>query len=143
MNESLKAGLTATRRFDIDRDRTISIDDDLSVYSTPSLLYDIETVCRDVLLQHIEPGKNSVGTWVELDHLAATLFGMWVEITVTVTEVNGPAVSLNFTASDAVEEVSRGRHRRFIIGIEKTTQRLKAKLDKARSLAVKPHGGES
>jgi predicted thioesterase len=132
MSETLKAGLTATRRIDIDRERTISfMGDDCRVYSTPNLLYDIEMACRDLLLEHIDPGKDSVGTRVELDHVGATLLGMWVEITVTLAEVNGGAVSFDFTARDAIEEVARGKHNRFIVGIEKTAQRLRAKLAKA------------
>jgi fluoroacetyl-CoA thioesterase len=139
MSESLKAGLSATRRVDIDRDRTISfMGEDCRVYSTPKLLYDIEIVCRDLLLQHIDQGKDSVGTRVELDHVGATLLGMWVEISVTLTEVNGGAVSFDFTARDAVEEIARGKHNRFIVGIEKTAQRLKAKLAKAQATAAKP-----
>jgi predicted thioesterase len=132
MTDTLTPGLTLTRRFDIDRDRTISfMGDECRVYATPKLLYDIEMVCRELLLQHIEPGKDSVGTRVELDHLGATLLGMWVEITVTLTTVNGSAVSFDFTARDAVEEVARGKHNRFVVGIEKTAQRLKAKRAKA------------
>lgn len=134
MSDSLKAGLSATRHVDIDRDRTISfMGDDCRVYATPKLLYDIEFVCRDLLLEHIEQGKDSVGTRVELDHVGATLMGMWVDISVTLTEVNGNAVSFDFSARDAVEEIARGKHNRFIVGIEKTAQRLKAKLAKAQS----------
>lgn len=132
MSEPLKPGLTATRRYDIDKARTIGfMGDECRVYSTPSLLYDTEVACRDLLLQHIEPGKDSVGTRVELDHLGATLLGMWVEITVTLAEINGPAVTFDFTARDAIEQVAKGRHSRFIVGIEKTAQRLKAKQAKA------------
>jgi predicted thioesterase len=132
MSEALKPGLTSTRRYDIDTARTIGfMGDDCRVYSTPSLLYDIEVVCRDLLLEHTEAGKDSVGTRIELDHVGATLLGMWIEITVTVTEVNGPAVTFEFTARDALEEVARGKHNRFIVGAEKTAQRLKAKLEKA------------
>jgi len=134
MSDSLKAGLSATRHVDIDRDRTISfMGDDCRVYATPKLLYDVEFVCRDLLLEHIEPGKDSVGTRVELDHVGATMMGMWVDISVTLTEVNGNAVSFDFSARDAVEEIARGKHNRFIVGIEKTAQRLKAKLAKAQS----------
>lgn len=132
MSETLKAGLVGKLRVEIDRDRTIGfMGDDCRVYSTPKLLYDIEVACRDLLLQHIEAGKDSVGTRVELDHIGATLLGMWVEITVTLSEVNGNAVSFDFTARDAVEEIARGKHSRFIVGTEKTAQRLKAKLAKA------------
>ena len=132
MSETLKPGLTLTRRIDIDRESTISfMGDECRVYATPLMLYDVEFACRDLLLEHIEPGKDSVGTRVELDHVGATLLGMWVEITVTLAKVEGPAVSFDFTVRDAVEEVARGKHNRFIVGVEKTAQRLKAKAAKA------------
>jgi predicted thioesterase len=132
MSDTLKAGLTLTRRITIDRERTISfMGDECRVYATPLMLYDVEFACRDLLLEHLEPGKDSVGTRVELDHVGATLLGMWAEITVTLAKVEGPAVSFDFTVRDAVEEVARGKHNRFIVGVEKTAQRLKAKAAKA------------
>ncbi|OFZ98142.1 MAG: LysR family transcriptional regulator [Betaproteobacteria bacterium RIFCSPLOWO2_02_67_12] len=132
MSEPLKAGLTATTRIAIDADRTISfMGDDCRVYATPKLLYDIEMACRNLVLPQLEPGKDTVGTRVELDHMGATLMGMWVEITVSVAEINGPALVFEFTARDAIEQVAKGRHNRFIVGIEKTAQRLKAKQAKA------------
>ncbi len=132
MSDTLKPGLSATSRVEVDRDRTIGfMGEALRVYSTPSLLYDVEVACRNLLLPHIGQGKDSVGTRVEFDHVGATLLGMWVEITVKLAEVNGPAVTFEFTARDAVEEVARGKHNRFIVGLEKTAQRLQAKRAKA------------
>ncbi len=132
MSDTLKVGLSAARRVDINRERTISfMGEDCRVYSTPNLLYDVEMACRDLLLTHIDVGKDSVGTRVELDHVGATLLGMWVEITVTVSEVNGNAVTFDFGVRDAIEEVARGKHSRFVVGLEKTAQRLKAKQAKA------------
>ena len=111
MSETLKPGLSLTRRIQVDRDRTISfMGDDCRVYATPKLLYDIEYACRDLLVEHIEPGKDSVGTRVELDHIGATMMGMWVDISVTIAEVKGAAVSFSFSARDAIEEVARGKH---------------------------------
>lgn len=133
MSPSLQPGLTRTERVTIDRDRTINfLGEDCRVYSTPKLLYDIEVACRNLLLAHGEPGRDSVGTRIELDHLAATLLGMWAEITVTLVEINGNAVMLEFSARDAIEEIARGRHHRFIVSPEKTAQRLRAKLAKAK-----------
>ncbi len=132
MSEALKPGLTLTRRITVDRERTISfMGDECRVYATPLMLYDVEFACRDLLLEHLEPGKDSVGTRVELDHVGATLLGMWAEITVTLAKVEGPAVSFDFTVRDAVEEVARGKHSRYVVGVEKTAQRLKAKAAKA------------
>ena len=132
MSDAVTPGLSASRRIQVDHPRTIGfMGDECRVYSTPSLLYDVEVVCRDLLLEHIEKGKDSVGTRVELDHVGATLLGMWVDIRVAVAEVNGGAVTFDFAVRDAVEEVARGKHNRFVVGIEKTAQRLKAKLAKA------------
>ena len=137
MSETLKPGLSVTRRIEIDSDRTISfMGDDCRVYSTPKLLYDIEIACRDLLLEHIGAGKDSVGTRVELDHVGATLLGMWVEITVTLVEVNGSAVGFEFSARDSVEVVARGKHSRFVVDIVKTVQRLKSKLAKANAAST-------
>ncbi|HRQ55859.1 MAG TPA: LysR family transcriptional regulator [Azoarcus taiwanensis] len=134
MSETLAPGLTLTRRYEIDTARTIAfMGDECRVYSTPALLYDIEVCCRDLLLEHIGEGKDSVGTRIELDHVGATLLSMWIEITVKLVEVNGAAVTFEFTARDALEEVARGRHNRFIVGVDKTRQRLLGKLEKARS----------
>jgi len=132
LSDALKPGLSATSRIVVDHGRTIGfMGDDLRVYSTPSLLYDVEVACRELILPHIGEGKDSVGTRVEFDHVGATLLGMWVEITVRVAEVNGPAVTFEFSARDAVEEVARGKHSRFVVGLEKTAQRLQAKRAKA------------
>ena len=132
MSETLNPGLSATRHVTIDRERTISfMGDDCRLYSTPNLLYDVEMSCRDLLLPLLGEGRDSVGTRVELDHVGATLLGMWVDVTVTVTEVAGNAVSFDFSVRDAIEEVARGKHFRFIVGLEKTAQRLRAKQAKA------------
>ena len=129
MSDTLKPGLSATTRIDVDKDRTIGfMGEDLRVYSTPSLLYDVEVACRDLIKPHIGEGKDSVGTRVEFDHVGATLLGMWVEISVKLAEVNGPAVTFEFSAR---EEVARGKHSRFVVGLEKTAQRLQGKRAKA------------
>ncbi len=133
MKDSLAAGLSASRRVTIDRARTIGfMGEDARVYSTPMLVQDIEATCRDLLLEHLDAGEDSVGTRVEVDHLAATLEGMWVEFSAKVTEVEGRAVSLEITARDALDEVARCRHNRFVVDIAKTKVRLAAKAAKAK-----------
>lgn len=135
MSDTLQPGLSATRRITVDTARTISfMGDDCRVYSTPNLLYDVEMACRDLLLAHVEAGKDSVGTRVELDHVGATLLGMWVDITVTLSEINGPAAVFTFSARDCLEEVARGKHNRFVVDTAKTAKRLTGKLEKAKSM---------
>ena len=101
------------------------------VYATPMLVRDVEVACRELLLAHLDPGEDSVGTRVELDHLAPTLLGMQVEITVRVIEVKGRAVTFEVAARDDVDPVCRGKHHRFVVDVKATEQRLAAKRDKA------------
>lgn len=132
MKESLAAGLTASRRFEVDRDSTIGfMGEDGRVYATPYFVRDVEITCRDFLLGHLDTGEDSVGTRIELDHTAATLQGMPVDITVTVVEAKGRAVTFEFTARDSLDAIGKGRHSRFVVDVEKTKERLKAKAAKA------------
>jgi predicted thioesterase len=132
MKESLVAGIAATARIDIDAARTIDfMGDEGRVYATPELVRDIEMTCRDLLLEHLDDGEDSVGTRVEIDHIGATLMGMWVEISVTVTGVEGRAVSFEISARDNLEDVARGKHNRFVVDVAKTAERLKGKAAKA------------
>ncbi len=132
MKASLVPGLQTTNRFAVDRPRTIDFMGEAArVYATPMLVRDIEMTARGLLLAHLDAGEDSVGTRVELDHLAATLLGMTVELTVRIVEVNGRAVSLEFEGRDGVEPICRGRHNRFVVDVKKTEQRLAAKAQKA------------
>ena len=132
MKTTLAPGVTATSRLTIDRERTIDfMGEKARVYATPMLVRDIEMACRELLLLHLDPGEDSVGTRVELDHLAATLMGMPVEITVTVSEVKGRAITLEIEGKDSVDAICRGRHHRFVVDVKKTEERLAAKAAKA------------
>ena len=132
MKDTLVAGIGCTRRIVIDKPRTIDfMGEEGRVYATPELVRDIEMTCRDFLLSQIDAGEDSVGTRVELDHMAPTLLGMWVDITISVAEVKGRAVSFSVTARDAVDAVAKGVHNRFVVNVEQTKGRLKAKAAKA------------
>lgn len=134
MKTSLVPGLQTTTALTVDRERTIDfMGEQARVYATPMLVRDIEIACRDLLLTHLDPGEDSVGTRVEIDHLAATLLGMPVQITVKLVELNGRAASFEIEAHDALEPICRGRHARFIVDVAKTAQRLAAKAQKAAS----------
>ncbi|MCP3970827.1 MAG: LysR family transcriptional regulator [Rhodobacteraceae bacterium] len=133
MDESLKVGASATRTVEVDTDRTIDfMGDDARVYATPSLVRDIEHTCRDMIVALVPEGQDSVGTVVSIVHLAPTLLGMAVEITVTVEELDGRKVVFAVSASDPLDKICKGRHERFIVDIDKTQERLRQKAEKAR-----------
>jgi predicted thioesterase len=132
MKASLVPGATRTDRHTVDRARTIGfMGENARVYSTPMLVYDIEMACRELLLEHLDAGEDSVGTRVEVDHLAATLLGMPVELKVTIAEVKGRAVTFEIEGHDSVDAICRGRHSRFVVDLESTAARLASKAKKA------------
>lgn len=131
MKASLAQGVTATKRIDIDLARTIGfMGEEGRVYSTPMMIGDIEMTCRNLILEHLDPGEDSVGMRIETDHLAPTPLGAWVEVTATIAEVKGRAVVLDFSVRDGAEEVGRGRHRRYVVDVAQTQQRVLAKAAK-------------
>ncbi|MCD6040680.1 MAG: thioesterase [Burkholderiales bacterium] len=128
MKTSLQAGLAGKRSFHVGRDSTIGfMGEDARVYATPMLVRDIEIACRELLLQHLDTGEDSVGTRVELDHLAPTLEGADVSIEVKLGELNGRAAIFEVNAFEAEKQIGRGRHARFIVDVAKTKERLKKK----------------
>ena len=132
MKPTLAAGICAQATIAVDRPRTIDfMGESARVYATPMLVRDIEMTARDLLLAHLDPGEDSVGTRVEIDHLAATLLGQRVTIKVTVADVKGRAVTLEVEGHDGVDTICRGRHARFVVDVKATEARLAAKAAKA------------
>lgn len=128
MKDSLRAGVSLTKSIVVDRDRTISfMGEEARVYATPRLVSDIEYTCRDLILAHADAGEDSVGTEVALKHLAPSLPGMTVEITVTVSEIDRRRIKFEVAAKDEFDAIGAGTHTRFVVEVAKTIERLKAK----------------
>lgn len=131
MKDSLRPGVSSSRRVVIDKERTIGfMGEEGRVYATPALVQDIEQTCRDLLIAHADQNEDSVGMDVSIRHLAPTLPGMKVEVIATVAAVDGRKVSFQVTARDDLELIGEGSHTRFVVDVNKTLERLKAKAAK-------------
>ena len=128
MKSSLRPGISRTNRIAVGRERTIGfMGEEARTYATPSMILDIEHTCRELIIEHAETGEDSVGMEVAVKHLAPTLMGMTVEITVRVTAVDGRKVTFEVTVRDELDDVGAGSHTRFVVEKAKTLERLKAK----------------
>ncbi len=128
MKPSLQPGVSLTRKIAIDRGCTIGfMGEDARVYATPLMIRDMEMTCRDLIMEHVETGEDSVGSEVSVKHLAASLVGMTVEITVRVATVEGRKVVFDVSAKDELDVIGAGMHARFVVDTAKTVERLKAK----------------
>ena len=140
MKATLQPGVSRIERILVDRNRTISfMGEEARVYATPRLVSDIEYTCRNLILDHVDAGEDSVGVEVALKHLAPSLPGMTVEIGVRVTAVDRRKISFEVTAKDELDTISTGSHTRFVVEVAKTIVRLKAKA--AKRDAQKDSGG--
>jgi predicted thioesterase len=131
MTNTLEPKMNFTRRLTIDSSRTIDfMGEAVRVYATPEVVRDIEVTCRNGVLTYLPPGQDTVGARIELDHIAPSLLGAEVEISASIVSVEGRSVTFDVSVREGQEEVARGKHKRFIVDVDKLAARLKAKADK-------------
>src|SRR5215470_15420482 len=132
MKSTLQVGLTSTKRLVIDEGRCIGfMGKEGMVYATPRMVLDVEYTCRELLLEHLDDGEDSVGAHISIDHLAATPLGLEVTIDIKIFEIEKRRVAFEFSVRDPIEECGRGKHVRFVADKAKSFERIKAKRAKA------------
>ena len=128
MKKSLVAGIRRVEHTSVDESNTIDfLGEELRVYSTPSMVHDVEYGCWRLIDEHLDPGETSLGVHVEVNHLGATPIGHRVEIVVTVQSVDGRRVTLGAEVRDAAEVVGRGTHVRVVTEVDRLRPRVASK----------------
>lgn len=97
------------------------------VFATPFLAGFMERVSAELINRHLEPGQQSVGISMNLQHSAATPLGMKVRVRTEVTERDGKKLTFKVEAWDAVEKIGEAVHERFIIDAAKFNARVAQK----------------
>jgi predicted thioesterase len=97
------------------------------VLGTPFLVGLLEMTCRNAIKPLLEDGYDTVGTHVDVRHLAATPLGMQARFEAEVTGVNDRRVTFQVQAFDEREKVAEGTHERFIVNVARFAARLAAK----------------
>jgi fluoroacetyl-CoA thioesterase len=93
--------------------------EDAKVLSTPHMIGLMEKTCRDTVLPLLEPGYDTVGTHVNVSHLAAAPLGAELHFRVEVTAVNERRIEFRVEAATDREKVGEGAHQRTIINVAK------------------------
>ena len=101
----------------------------LDVYATPSMIALMEGCCHESIAPFLEEGAGSVGTSLNIRHVAATPIGMKVYCESELTGVNGRALTFEVKAYDEKGLIGEGVHERFIVFNEKFRARAYAKLE--------------
>jgi fluoroacetyl-CoA thioesterase len=133
MSMMVKVGATKDREIKVSQNQsTTFLWEGENVFSTPSMISEMEETCRLLLKEQFIPEEqwDSVGTFVEIKHLAATPVGAEVLLKVKVCSVNGRRVMFEVEASDNMEKIGEGRHERTIIDIARFRNRFDVKKKK-------------
>jgi predicted thioesterase len=98
------------------------------VLATPVMINLIEAASLKAIEHLLEPGYQSLGTHLDVRHLAATPVGMKVTARAEVTKVDGRTVFFRVNARDEVDLIGDGIHQRVVVNVAKFDQRVQKKL---------------
>jgi len=105
---------------------------DFDIFSTPNLVLLLEEAAIEGLAPHIRADQASVGSKVDIAHIAPTLRGQTVRAIATVTEVERRRVLFDIRVEDDKELIGTGTHERFVIDLPSFEERLAAKAEQLR-----------
>src|SRR5438067_6448758 len=116
---NIPIGATASQSVVVTRELTVAhfAANMPEVYGTPLMIYLMELASAHAVAPFLPEGWVSVGTEVNVQHLAATPVGMTVTATATVTEVSGRAVRFEVRVHDGAELIGEGTHARVLVDL--------------------------
>jgi len=100
----------------------------IHVLATPVMINLIEAAALAAVEQRLPEGHQSLGTVLNVRHIAATPVGMRVTASATVERVEGRTIHFRVEARDEREVIGDGTHERVVVNVEKFDQRVQRKL---------------
>ncbi len=97
------------------------------VLATPHLIGHLEYTCRNLAKTMLEEGYDTVGTHVDVRHLAATPVGMAATFQAEIVSLDERRINFRVEAYDEKEKIAEGTHQRFIVNIARFAERLAQK----------------
>jgi fluoroacetyl-CoA thioesterase len=129
----VKIGATKERVITTNSNQTTSfLWEGENVLSTPSLISEMEETCRLLLKDFVLKDKewDSVGTIVDIKHIAITPVGSTIRLKAMIESVNNRRVMFNVDAYDNLEKIGEGKHERFIINVANFRSKFEEKKKK-------------
>ena len=98
------------------------------VLATPVMINLFEAAALKAIEHLLQPGYQSLGTHLDVHHVAATPVGMRVRAVAEVTKVDGRTVTFKLSASDQIDQIGHGTHERVVVNVAKFDARVQKKL---------------
>ena len=139
MKETLKPGIESQFTFRISKSKMVpalypeSLEFQAmpDVFATGYLVGFLEWSCIKAVNPYLDwPQEQTVGTHIDISHVAATPAGFDVTARVKLVSVDGRKLVFDVEAHDGVDLISKGRHERFVISKERFDSKMKEKTNK-------------
>ena len=136
MRDTLRPGIEATFRYTVPESKTVpriypeAPDFQVmpAVFATGYMVALCEWACLELIKPHLDwPREQSLGTHVDLSHLAATPPGLTVSVHARLESVEGRKLVFRVSAHDGIDAITEGRHERHVIDAARFESKLAAK----------------
>ena len=101
---------------------------DLLVYATPCMVALMEGAACEAIADALPDTQTTVGTALNIEHIAATPVGLEVRAEAEVTAVEGKVITFAVTAFDESGEIGHGTHKRVIVNSQKFLEKAYSKV---------------
>jgi len=131
MDFNLKAGMSArVERIVAEKDTAVAFGSgEVSVFATPMMIGIMENAALQAVDSSLPEGYATVGTHLDVRHLAATPVGMSVYATAELVEIDGKKLKFRIEAFDEQEKIGDGWHGRYIIQTDKFLEATRKKAE--------------
>ncbi len=125
----LSTGITLTKTITVEQAQLASTvrSGTLDVFATPAMVALMEETAMESVAAYLDEGTATVGTKLDISHLAASPLGAHIRCESTLVEVDGRRLVFELKAWDDAELIGEGRHERFIILSERFMGKVNAK----------------
>src|ERR1700682_6560569 len=122
----IKVGMSAERTLVVPPERTVGhfVPHMPMVYATPMMIMEMEMASADAINPHLEPGWVTVGTEVDIRHLAASPVGAVVRTTALVIAVERRVIRFEVEAFEGERRIGEGRHARGLVNLANFNKRM-------------------
>jgi fluoroacetyl-CoA thioesterase len=126
--DNVRVGMTGRKEVVVTRELTVGahVEGMPFVYGTPFMIIAMEIASGEAVKAHLPPGWATVGSEVNIRHLAPTPLGRTVVATARVVAVSGRSILFAVEAHDGTRMIGEGTHRRGAINLESFMKRLGA-----------------
>ena len=125
--DTLTVGMKDTLEWEV-TERLTTTRGEFKVFSTPSMCLLAEMASHKLAAPHLKEGQGQVGMTITIRHMAATPLGKMVRAETELVEIDRRRLKFHVQIFDDVEQVGDVTHERFVIDVDKYTERLRKKV---------------